>query len=44
LRKPADQFYGNREAGFKDQQRNQLWIAAQVGKISAEEIEKRLAE
>lgn len=44
LMQPSDQFYGNREAGFKDLQGNQWWIAAQVEKVSVEEMEKRLAE
>lgn len=44
IMKPADQFYGNREAGFKDIQGNQWWIAAQIEKVSVEEMEKRLAE
>jgi len=44
MMRPANQFYGNREAGFKDLQGNQWWIAAQIEKVSVEEMEKRLAE
>jgi uncharacterized glyoxalase superfamily protein PhnB len=44
LKKPYLTFYGMKEAGIKDQQGIQWWIAEIVERISSEEIEKRLLE
>ncbi len=44
LMEPVDQFYGNREAGLKDPQGNQWWIARQIEELTSEEMQKRLDE
>jgi PhnB protein len=41
LMKPADQFYGDRNAGFKDLFGNTWWIATHIEDISAGEMKKR---
>jgi PhnB protein len=41
---PADQFYGNREAGVRDLQGNTWWIAREIGRLSNAEVERRLAK
>jgi len=41
---PADMFYGDRNAGFVDDQGISWWPATHVEDISAEEMEKRNAE
>lgn len=41
---PADQFYGNREAGVQDPQGNQWWMAQPIESLSSEEIQGRLDE
>ena len=41
---PADQFYGDRHGGVKDQWGNFWWIATRVEDVSKEEIERRAAE
>jgi uncharacterized glyoxalase superfamily protein PhnB len=41
---PTDQLYGFREAGFKDPQGNQWWIAQQIEELSSEEIQERLSK
>jgi PhnB protein len=41
---PADQFYGDRNAGVKDQWGNVWWIATRVEDLSPEELRKRAAE
>lgn len=41
---PADQFYGDRNAGVKDSSGNQWWIASHIEDISPEEIDKRNKE
>ena len=41
---PANQFYGNREAGVRDPQGNTWWIAHEVEKPSNAEVERRLAQ
>ncbi|MGH9912813.1 MAG: VOC family protein [Nitrososphaeraceae archaeon] len=41
---PADQFYGDRSAGVKDQFGNQWWISTHKEDLSKEEITKRMAE
>jgi uncharacterized glyoxalase superfamily protein PhnB len=38
---PADQFYGDRNAGVTDPSGNQWWIATHIEDVSPEEIEKR---
>jgi PhnB protein len=39
---PADQFYGDRSAGVKDQFGNRWWIATHKEDLSKEEIAKRM--
>ncbi|MCH7472892.1 VOC family protein [bacterium] len=41
LQEPADQFYGDRNAGVKDQCGNHWWIATHIEDVSAEEIQRR---
>ena len=41
---PADQFYGNREAGIKDPLGNQWWMATRFEIVSEEEMIRRSAE
>lgn len=38
---PADQFYGDRNAGVKDASGNFLWIATHIEDVSPEELERR---
>ena len=38
---PTDQFYGNREAGVKDPQGNQWWMATRIEIVSEEEMIRR---
>ena|SRR5438093_588012 len=42
VQEPADQFYGDRTAGFKDPTGNYWWIAQRMEEVSAEELERRL--
>jgi uncharacterized glyoxalase superfamily protein PhnB len=44
LMAPANQFYGDRNAGVKDFAGNQWWIATHVEDVSPEELEKRMKE
>ncbi|MES2733308.1 MAG: VOC family protein [Bacteroidota bacterium] len=44
LMEPGNRFYGIREAGVKDPQGNQWWIAQPIENITQAEMEKRLAE
>jgi PhnB protein len=44
VREPADQFYGDRSAGVRDQFGNQWYIATHVEDVSEEEIERRMAK
>jgi uncharacterized glyoxalase superfamily protein PhnB len=44
LMKPADQFYGFRECGVVDEQKNQWWIANKFEHLSPEEIRQRMLE
>ena len=37
---PADQFYGDRNAGVRDICSNYWWIATHIKDVSAEDIEK----
>ncbi|CAN5371059.1 hypothetical protein BH18THE2_BH18THE2_33350 [soil metagenome] len=42
IMEPADQFYGDRSAGVKDQFGNRWWIATHKEDLSKEEIAKRM--
>ena len=42
VQEPADQFYGDRTAGFRDQTGNLWWIAQRVEEVSPEEMERRM--
>ncbi len=44
LMDPADQFYGDRNAGIKDPLGNMWWIGTRLEDVSKEEITKRAAE
>lgn len=44
LMEPADQFYGDRNAGVEDPQGNQWWIATHVEDVTPEEMERRAKE
>lgn len=41
---PANQFYGDRNAGVKDPWGNEWWIATHVEDVSPEEMERRSRE
>ena len=43
LMEPADQFYGDRNAGVEDAWGNQWWIATHIEDVSVEEIKRRMA-
>jgi PhnB protein len=43
LMEPADQFYGDRNAGVVDPSGNYWWIATHVEDVPPEEMEKRAA-
>ena len=42
LREPADQFYGDRSAGFKDHSGNTWYAATHVEDVSPEEMKRRM--
>lgn len=42
LMEPADQFYGDRNAGVQDPCGNQWWIATRIEDLSPKELEKRM--
>ncbi|MDP6356876.1 MAG: VOC family protein [Planctomycetota bacterium] len=44
LMEPADQFYGDRNAGIKDPLGNMWWIGTRLEDVSEEEITKRAAK
>jgi len=44
LMEPADQFYGDRNAGVRDPAGNQWWIATHVEDVEDDEIQRRAAE
>jgi PhnB protein len=44
VREPADQFYGDRSAGVRDQFGNQWYIATHVEDVSEEEMKRRMAK
>ena len=41
LMEPANQFYGDRNAGVQDPSGNKWWLATHVEDVSAEEMERR---
>ena len=41
LMKPADQFYGDRNAGVQDASGNKWWIATHIEDVEPDEIERR---
>jgi PhnB protein len=41
---PADQFYGDRNAGVKDPTGNSWWIGTRIENLSPEEMKKREEE
>ena len=41
IMEPADQFYGDRNAGVKDPAGNQWWIATHIEDVPADELAKR---
>ena len=41
LMEPADQFYGDRNAGIEDPEGNYWWIGTHVEDVSTEEMERR---
>ena len=44
LMEPADQFYGDRNAGVQDLAGNSWWIATHIEDVSEEEMQRRAAE
>ncbi len=44
VRAPADQFYGDRNAGVQDASGNQWWMAAHKEDVSPAELAKRLSD
>ncbi len=44
VREPADQFYGDRSAGVRDEFGNQWYIATHVEDVSQEEMQRRMAK
>ncbi len=44
IMEPADQFYGDRNAGVEDPAGNQWWISTHVEDVSPEEMERRAKE
>ncbi len=44
LMEPADQFYGDRNAGVMDPSGNSWWIATHIEDVSPEEMQRRTAE
>ena len=43
IMEPADQFYGDRSAGVRDQFGNQWYIATHIEDVTPEEMERRMA-
>jgi uncharacterized glyoxalase superfamily protein PhnB len=43
VRPPADQFYGDRSGGVKDQGGNQWWFATHIEDVEPDEIARRAA-
>jgi PhnB protein len=44
LREPADQFYGDRTGGVRDEEGNQWWISTHIEDVAEEEIRRRMSE
>ena len=44
LMEPADQFYGDRNAGVQDRWGNQWWIATHVKDVTSEEMQQGMNE
>lgn len=44
IMEPADQFYGDRNAGIQDPSGNKWWIATHIEDVLKEELEKRTRE
>ncbi len=44
VRKPENQFYGDRSGGVKDVSGNEWWIATHVEDVNGAELEKRMKE
>jgi PhnB protein len=44
LREPADQFYGDRNAGVRDPWGNEWWIATHIEDVSPGELERRVGK
>jgi PhnB protein len=44
VREPADQFYGDRSAGVRDQFGNQWFIATHIEDVTPEEMDRRMAK
>ena len=44
IMEPADQFYGDRNAGVKDFAGNSWWIGTHIEDVSGEEIKRRMDE
>lgn len=44
ISEPADQVYGNREGGFKDQEGNTWWVSQFLKSVSTEEIEREMSK
>ncbi len=44
VREPADQFYGDRSAGVRDEFGNQWYIATHIEDVSPEEMDRRMAK
>ncbi|HZI95400.1 MAG TPA: VOC family protein [Patescibacteria group bacterium] len=44
LMEPANQFYGDRNAGVKDSAGNSWWIGTHIEDVSPEEMKRRAAE
>ena len=44
IMEPADQFYGDRNAGVRDPEGNSWWIATHMEDVSEDEMEKRMKE
>jgi PhnB protein len=42
LMEPADQFYGDRNAGMQDPSGNQWWIATHIEDLTPKELERRM--
>jgi uncharacterized glyoxalase superfamily protein PhnB len=44
LMEPSDQYYGDRNAGFKDGSGNQWWVATHIEDVSPEELQRRATQ